>query len=280
MSTASKETWQRQLTRLPIAFWVEAFVLSNLGFLGVDIWIAHQANLFARREEWVPVVFSALAPLVLLPLVARARHGMKRDVLGLVVGGASIAVGLAGMLFHLHSGFFQEQTLRGLVYAAPFVAPLSYVGVGLLLLLDRLEPTETLEWARWVLFLAAAGFAGNLGLSLLDHAQNGFFRPSEWLSVAGAAFGTSFLACVVARPERLALRRVTAWVMGAEALVGFTGFALHVHADLMLRPGGTLMDRLVYGAPAFAPLLFTNLALLAALGLLGVERSLANESAP
>jgi hypothetical protein len=280
MSTPGKETWQRQLARLPIAFWVEAFVLLNLGFLGVDIWIAHQANLFERREEWVPVVFSALAPLVLLPLVARARHGMKRDVLGLVVGGASVAVGLVGMLFHLHSGFFQEQTLRGLVYAAPFVAPLSYVGVGLLLLLDRLEPTETLEWARWVLFLAAAGFAGNFGLSLLDHAQNGFFRPSEWLSVAGAAFGTSFLACVVARPERLALRRVTAWVMGAEALVGFTGFGLHVHADLMLRPGGTLMDRLVYGAPAFAPLLFTNLALLAALGLLGVERSLASESAP
>jgi hypothetical protein len=272
MNAPSDGTWLRQLERLPIAFWVEGFVLLNLAFLGLDIWLAHQANAFERREEWLPVVFSVAAPLVLAPLVASARHGVKRSVVGLCVGGAAVAVGLLGMLFHLQSGFFEVQTLQGLVYAAPFVAPLSYVGVGLLLLLNRLEPTETLEWARWVLFLAAAGFAGNLGLSLLDHAQNGFYRPSEWLSVAGAAFGTSFLACVVARPEELALRRATAWVMGAEALIGLVGFALHLHADLLLRPGDSLKDRLVYGAPAFAPLLFTNLAGLAALGLLGVER--------
>ena len=277
MSASSEGTWRRQLAGLPIAFWIESFVLLNLAFLGLDIWIAHQANAFERRVEWLPVGFSVAAPLLLAPLVADARHGVKRDVVGLCVGGASVAIGVLGTLFHLQSGFFEQQTLHGLVYAAPFVAPLSYVGVGLLLLLNRLERTETLEWARWLLFLAAAGFAGNLGLSLLDHAQNGFFRASEWLSVTGAAFGTSFLACVVARPERLALRRATAWVMGAEAIIGFIGFTLHVHADLVLRPGSSLTERLVYGAPAFAPLLFTNLAGLAALGLLSVERSLATE---
>ena len=278
MSALGEETRQR-LARLPIAFWIEAFVLLNLAFLGLDIWIAHQANAFERRVEWVPVVFSATAPVLLAPLVVDARHGVKRSVLGLCVGAVSVVIGLLGMLFHLQSGFFEQQTLRGLVYAAPFVAPLSYVGVGLLLLLNRLEPTETLEWARWVLFLAAAGFAGNLGLSLLDHAQNGFFRLSEWLSVTGAAFGVSFLVCVVARPETLALRRATAWVMGAEAVLGLVGFALHVHADLVLRPGSGLTERLVYGAPAFAPLLFTNLAGLSALGLLGVERSLTGSTA-
>jgi hypothetical protein len=277
--TANHEAvrWQK-LRALPIAFWVEGFVLMNLAFLGLDIWIAHTANAFARREEWLPVVFSALAPLLLVPLVVSARRGVKRSALGISIGAFAVVVGLLGMLFHLQSGFFQEQTLRGLVYAAPFVAPLSYVGVGLLLLLDRLEPTETLEWARWVTFFAAAGFAGNLGLSLLDHAQNAFFHRSEWLSVVGAAFGTSFLACVVARPEARPLRRATAWVMAAEALIGLLGFSLHVYADLMLRPGGTLKDRLVYGAPAFAPLLFTNLAGLAALGLFGIERALANET--
>ena len=280
MSLHADAGWRRQLAAFPIAFWVEGFVLLNLAFLGLDIWIAHAANEFGRREEWLPVLFSAAAPFVLAPLVVSARHGVKRDALGLVVGGVSVVVGLLGMLFHLQSGFFQEQTLQGLVYAAPFVAPLSYVGVGLLLLLNRLEPTETFDWARWLLFLAAAGFAGNLGLSLLDHAQNGFYRPSEWLSVAAAAFGTSFLVCVVARPEGRALRRATAWVMGAVALVGLIGFGLHVHADLLLRPGGSLKDRLVYGAPAFAPLLFTNLAGLAALGLWSLERALAAAPKP
>jgi hypothetical protein len=269
----------QRLRELPIAFFVEGFVLANLGFLGLDIWIAHQANAFERREEWVPVVFSAIAPLVLLPLFVNARQGVKRGALGLVIGGLAVAVGLLGMLFHLQSGFFEQQTLRGLVYAAPFVAPLSYVGVGLLLLLNRLEPTETLEWARWVLFMAGAGFAGNLGLSLLDHAQNGFYNRSEWLSVVGAGFGTSFLVCVVARPEAALLRRATAWLMGAEAVLGFIGFGLHLHADLLVRPGADLRERLVYGAPAFAPLLFTNLAGLAALGLWSIERSLAQETA-
>jgi hypothetical protein len=248
-------------------------VLLNLGFLGLDIWIAHQANAFERREEWLPVGFSVLAPLLLVPLVVSARKGVRRSPLGLIIGGLSVVIGLLGMLFHLQSGFFQVQTLRGLVYAAPFVAPLSYVGVGLLLLLDRLEPTDSLDWARWVIFLAASGFAGNLGLSLLDHAQNGFFHRSEWLSVLGAAFGTSFLACVVARPGALALRRATWWVLGFEAALGLLGFGLHVYADLLLRTGSTLKDRLVYGAPAFAPLLFTNLAVLAALGLLSIERN-------
>jgi hypothetical protein len=277
-ATHAAAGWQT-LRALPVAFWVEAFVLVNLAFLGLDIWIAHQANAFARREEWLPVVFSALAPLLLAPLVVSARHGVKRNTFGLVIGGLAVAVGLFGMLFHLQSGFFQQQTLRGLVYAAPFVAPLSYVGIGLLLLLNHLESTETLEWSRWVLLLAAGGFTGNLGLSLLDHAKNAFFRRSEWLSVVGAAFGTSFLVCVIARPESLALRRATAWVMGAEAVIGLLGFALHVDADLVLRVGPTLRDRLVYGAPAFAPLLFTNLALLAALGLWGIERALASEAA-
>ncbi len=275
-SGAQAAGWQK-LRELPVAFWVEGFALVNLAFLGLDIWIAHQANAFERRVEWLPVVFSVVAPLLLAPLVLREQQGIRRGALGLVVGASAILVGLFGMLFHLESGFFAEQTLHGLVYAAPFVAPLSYVGIGLLLVLNRVEPTETVEWARWVLFLTAAGFVGNIGLSLLDHAQNGFYRSTEWLSVAGSAFGTSFLACVVARPEARALRRACAWVMGVEALLGLLGFALHLHADLVLRPGGDLRDRLVYGAPAFAPLLFTNLAGLAALGLWSLERAIAAE---
>ena len=73
-------------------------------------------------------------------------RGVIAWVLGLVVGAAAIAVGLAGLLFHLQSGFFQQETLRSLVYAAPFAAPLSYAGLGLLAILNRTVPSRSADW--------------------------------------------------------------------------------------------------------------------------------------
>ncbi len=43
-------------------------------------------------------------------------------------------VEVVGMLFHLNDTFFREQTLHNLVYTAPFIAPLSYAGLGLLII--------------------------------------------------------------------------------------------------------------------------------------------------
>ena len=54
----------------------------------------------------------------------------------------------------------------------------------------------------------------------------------------------------------------------AEAGVGVLGFVLHLRANLA-KPGRTYRDRFLYGAPVFAPLLFANLAILAAIGLSG-----------
>jgi hypothetical protein len=60
------------------------------------------------------------------------------------------------------------------------------------------------------------------------------------------------------------------------AAVGVLGFVLHAVADLQ-RPGAGLFERLVFGAPAFAPLLFANLALLATLGIWSLLRAPAGE---
>lgn len=269
------------------------FVVANLAFLGGDIALAHLANHFAKPVEWLPVAFSLAAPLVLVPwLLQRGRPARDGDegtpgsrvgrsgarALGwtaLAVGFAAIGVGGLGMVFHLESGFFQRQTLQRLVYSAPFVAPLAYVGVGLLLLLLELESEDSPDFAAWVVLLALGGFVGNLGLSLLDHAQNGFFSALEWIPVVAAAFGTSFLLVLLFRRER-SLENATLVVCGLEALVGVAGFVIHVAADLR-RPAQSWLERFVLGAPAFAPLLFANLALLAALGIwatrLAAERS-------
>jgi len=167
--------------------------------------------------------------------------------------------------------FFVEQTLGNLVYSAPFLAPLAYVGVGLLLLLVRLEAPETPVFGWWVVLLALGGFVGNFGMTLLDHAQNGLFHWTEWIPVLSAAFGASFLLVVLFRPE-VAFIRVTYGVLGMQAVVGVVGFVLHATADLGHRalPFG---QRFVFGAPAFAPFLFTDLAVLAALGLWALSRT-------
>ena len=55
-------------------------------------------------------------------------------------------------------------------------------------------------------------------------------------------------------------------LLGAEMLVGLTGFVLHLQADLNAS-GKNLFDKAVHGAPIFAPTLFCDLAILAAIGL-------------
>lgn len=250
---------------------VEWFAVANIGFLGIDIVFAHAANAFAVPAEWVPVLFSAVATPLLAIGAAGERLRTRLRPLTIAIGCAAIAVGVAGMLFHLKSAFFEDQTLHSLVYSAPFVAPLAYVGVGLLILLSHVERPGSLEWATWVVLLALGGLFGNLVLSLLDHAQNGFFQPVEWSAVIASAFAVSFVGMAVLRPEPM-LIRASLLVLGVQSLIGVLGFALHVHADLA-RPGKTLFEKAIYGAPVFAPLLFVNLAILAALGLEALRRA-------
>jgi len=249
---------------------VELFAAANFAFLALDIFLAHSVNEFARWEEWIPFGFSiAAAPLLLASFLAggfRPRGARAARALGLAVGAAAVAVGVSGLLLHLDSAFFERQTLANLVYTAPFAAPLAFTGLGLLVLLDRLVEAAEPEWARWVLLLALGGFVGNLGLSLADHAQNGFFRKTEWIAVAGAAFAVGFLATALfARSDRRFLRACLG-VMALEAAVGVAGFLLHLRGNLE-GAGRTLWDRFLYGAPIFAPLLFANLAILAAIAI-------------
>lgn len=257
----------RRLTPEAVTDW---FAVGNLGFLAVDIGLAHEANNFAAKAEWIPIFYSAVAPVLLaVALLLRGPAWLTR-ALATLVGVSSIAVGVLGMVFHLQSGFFEEQSLHQLVYTAPFIAPLSYVGLGLLVLLDRLERTGTLAWAQWVVLLALGGFVGNLGLTLLDHAQNGFFSPAEWTGVFAAAFAVTFLGTVMFRPSSRFVQVCFA-VMGVQVLVGLLGAILHIRADVGSR-ATSWHDRLVFGAPIFAPLLFADLALLAGLGLWALWR--------
>ena len=81
----------------------------------------------------------------------------------------------------------------------------------------------------------------------------------------------AFLLLVVFRPNDPVLRRATAIVLVVVALIGVLGAGLHLEADL--RAPSSLWSALVHRAPVLAPLLYANLALLAALGLWGQHRA-------
>ena len=248
--------------------WVELFALFNLGGLAPDIFLAHSTNLFGQAAEYVPLLFSIVSPVLLAPAVVFLARGHLRcwRTLGFVVGWGSVVVGIAGLVWHLDSQFFQRWTLASLVYAAPFAAPLAYTGIGLLLIMNRMVEVDTLEWPLWVIFLALGGFIGNFIFSVTDHAQNGFYHRTEWIPVGSSALAVGFMIVpLIKKVDRSYLRACVA-LMLLQAVVGVLGFGLHLRADLY-GVGPTLFDRVVYGAPVFAPMLFPDLVLLAFIGL-------------
>ena len=256
------EKWRRDP-----ALWVEAFALANFAFLILDIYVAHSVNAFRRSAEYIPLYFSIAATFLLsVAIWARERWGTMWKLLGIAVGWGSVAVGLAGVVFHLDSRFFHERTLKSLTYAAPFAAPLAYTGLGLLLIMNRMVDARSKEWSRWVLLLALGGFAGNFVLSLTDHAVNGFFRAAEWIPVASAAYAVGFLITPFLTKVTRAYLKLCGYALVAQVAVGVTGFAIHAAANVY-GPSAKLLQNFIDGAPPFAPLLFANLAALAGMAL-------------
>lgn len=247
--------------------WIEAFSILNIGFLTFDIFLAHSVNQFRSRAEYIPLFFSATAPLLLIAgLTQRTRRRSVWKVLGYLVGWTAILVGLTGVILHLESHFFYERTIRSLTYSAPFAAPLAYTGLGFLLIMNRMVDSESIEWARWILLFTLGGFVGNFVFSLADHAGNGFFFKVEWVPVAASAVAIGFLCVpVLMRVSRLFID-LSAAVLVAEAAVGLWGFVLHTAGNLQ-GPSVHAFDNFIYGAPPMAPLLFPNLMVLGIIGL-------------
>ena len=95
--------------------WIEVFAILNVGFLTFDIYLAHSVNQFHNQAEYIPLFFSATAPLLLIfALAVRYRWPAVWKDLGYLVGWSAVLVGLAGVVFHLESHFFYERTLRSL----------------------------------------------------------------------------------------------------------------------------------------------------------------------
>lgn len=244
---------------------LDYFISVNLAFLAVDVYIAHAVGGFTHTIEWIPIYFSLIAFGVFISVHLTGKTQWLQSC-RTFFGWSAICIGIAGMLFHLNDTFFTDASLKNLVYAAPFVAPLAYTGIGLLLLLNNLISDTEPEWAKWVLFLSLCGWCGNFILSVLDHAQNGFFNSTEWLPVIASALASSSLGTLLCMKHKQRFIPFCVLVLCLNIIIGVVGFFLHLAADLQV-PAIQSTDKLLYGAPLFAPLLFPNLSLLALLGI-------------
>ncbi len=268
MATANESVGRENARRwMQPQIWVEVFAILNLGFLAFDILMAHSVNQFRREAEYIPLIFSATAPfLLILALALRLRWPVVWKDLGSFVGWLAVLVGLTGVILHLQSRFFYDRTILSLTYSAPFAAPLAYTGLGFLLVMNRMVDPETREWAQWVLLLTLGGFAGNFVFSLADHAGNGFFRSTEWAPVIASAIAVGFLTVPLLMKVARAYIDLCAAILVLEAGVGIWGFVLHALANLD-GPSTRAIDNFIYGAPPMAPLLFPNLMVLGLIAL-------------
>jgi hypothetical protein len=248
--------------------WIELFALFNLAGLAPDIFLAHSTNFFHHKSEYIPLIFSIVSPAMMLQAVILLARGKLRGwrILGYIVGWASVLIGVVGLVLHLQSQFFQRSTLASLVYAAPFAAPLAYTGIGFLLIMNRMVDPEEAQWPLWVIFLAWGGFVGNFIFSVTDHAQNGFYHRTEWIPVFSSGLAVGFMIVPLIVRLNRGFLRLCALLMLVQAAVGIVGSALHLRADIY-GVGPTFFDRVVYGAPIFAPMLFPDLVILAGIGL-------------
>jgi len=246
--------------------WIESFVTLNLGFLTFDIYLAHSVNQFRNPAEYLPLLFSAIAAAMMLTALALRRRWVSvwKD-LGYFVGWVSVLIGLTGVIYHLQSRFFYERTLQSLTYSAPFAAPLAYTGLGFLLIMNRMVNAGSVEWGQWLLLFALGGYIGNFVFSLSDHAENGFFYPTEWVAVAGSAIAIGFLVVPFATQISLQFIHFCGVILLFEGVVGAWGFVLHAIGNLY-GPSIHPFANFIYGAPPMAPLLFPNLAVLGLIG--------------
>ena len=217
-----------------------------------------------------------LAPALALCLRGRGPSYVRQA--GLVIGYASVAVGLAGVVYHLDSQFFSQWTIQSLVYTAPFAAPVAYAGLGFLLVANRTVPCRDTEWGQWVVFFALGGFVGNFVLSLCDHAMNGFFYATEWLPVFASAWAVGFLGVAIVEQHKSFLR-ISVAVLALQIVIGVTGFYFRIASDIN-GLSSSLFENFVHGAPVFAPLLFVDLVLLAMIGLWDMLSGQAHQTGP
>jgi hypothetical protein len=268
-----------------------ALAAVNVFFLGIDIYLAHNLNGTVGPNEWIPIIFSPIAGVILLigGWIAM-RNRPAANLIGTIVFATCIIVGVLGSYFHLRRAFLQ--TAGGgivvpnevLLWAPPLLGPLTFLLVavlgisaaweeephssGLLRLLGSTRIQMPLSKTRALYLLTALFILVTVISSVLDHARTNFINPWLWLPTFSGIFATIVAAVMgfLRKPSRGDLWTYSVSLALLMA-VGVTGAILHVNTNLTGQ-GAVIVERFLRGAPFLAPLLFANMGLLGFLVLL------------
>lgn len=268
-----------------------ALAAVNVFFLGVDIYLAHNLNGTLVPYEWIPIIFSPIAGVVLLFAGWIAvRNRAQANVIATFVFFACIVVGILGSYFHLRRAFLPAAgggiviPNEILLWAPPLLGPLTFLLVailgvsaaweeitpdsGKLRLLGSKTIQMPLSKTRAFFLLTALFILVTVISSVMDHARTNFINPWLWLPTLSGVFATVATAIMGFMPHpTLADRWTFAAALVLITLVGLVGAVLHVDANLTSQ-GVVIVERFLRGAPILGPLLFSNMGLLGFLILL------------
>lgn len=284
--------WRLPVTRDQAVLLMVAF---NEMMLGLDTYLAHDANQTLTAREWVPILFGPVAGILLLVagLIALRRR-IAAAWLATLVFSASMVVGVLGAYFHFMRGILptappgQQITLSLLIWAPPFLAPFAFAGIGVMGLSAAWEESPVgsgllhlpagfrlqmpYSKTRAYFLLTGLGILMALISSVLDHARHPWTNPWLMLPVVVGVLGTvvavvcAFLSEPLPRQELLIYLGTMLLLMA----VGLVGTILHIRADLTSE-SLIVTERFLRGAPFMSPLLFTNMGMIGLLVLLPSE---------
>lgn len=266
-------------------------VVVNLLILGFETYLAHSISGTIRPYEWIPVLLSPVAGLVLLvALWLKPRQSRLGLMLAVGVLLFSLVVGVLGTYFHLVRAMRplalagERISLLLLIWSPPLVAPASFALVSVLGLLAlwpetaldsgvlRISATRhltlPLSKSRLYFLLASLGILIASVSGVLDHARTDFSNLWLWAATLTGVLGTlvALFLGLLPHPSRADLMAY-AVAMGILLAVGPLGTLLHLLTDLAV--GNTIViERFIRGAPLLAPLVFANMGLFGVLVLL------------
>ncbi len=260
-------------------------------FLSLDIYLAHSTNGTITPREWIPIIFGmASGILLLLAGIIALRFRPFATIIANFVLLGSIVVGVLGVYFHLvragliGGGSSPTASLGLLVWAPPFLGPLSFTLVGLLGISAAWveDPPDSgrlrllgqrhilLPYAKTRAYLMIVSLFALITVisSTFDHARTHFANPWLWLPLAAGIFAAVVATALglIEHPTRADMITYAA-AMILLIVVGAVGALLHARSNLVAE-NLIVVERFIRGSPLFAPLLYANVGLLGLIALL------------
>ncbi len=253
--------------------------------LGLETYLAHSISGTIVTYEWIPIIFGAVAGILLVFVGWLAlRWRSLASLMAAVIYLSSMAVGFLGAYFHLVRAILpfapvgERVSVPLFVWAPPILGPLTFALVGLMgisaVWLEEPPDSGRLALPAGVrlqlpysktsafFFMVGLGSLATVISSVLDHARTSFENPWLWLPTAIGVFGTvvAVMLGALTNPRRGDLV-VYVSAMLLLIMVGMLGVVLHVLRNLAME-NAIVVERFLRGAPFLAPMLFADMGTL------------------